>query len=369
MLGVDAGRCGRDAASLRRLQLAPGLVPAGADRRATTRPARAPRCAGSSRPARSSPPSRTTRCAPAAPSTSRRGSSGAVVAYIVVARHPALVVGRCSGCIVLLGVPVLVLLARRRDQAAAARQRDQREEVGKLTALGADTAAGLRVLRGIGGEQAFFDRYRRRSQQRARRRRPRRDAAVDARRRPGASARGSSSCVVTWIGARFAALRRRSRRRSWSRSTATPPSSSSRCAPRPRRSTRSRARSSAPAGCCSVLAVERDIVGARVARRRAAAPASPSSTRAPGSSSRPGRLTCLVSGAARRDEPRSPTGSAASATSDGVAARRRASSTDLPLDVVRRRIVVSEADPVLFSGHAPQRARPVGPRDGDDARS
>ena len=44
------------------------------------------------------------------------------------------------------------------------RQRAQRDEVGKLTALGADTAAGLRVLRGVGGEQAFFDRYRARSE-------------------------------------------------------------------------------------------------------------------------------------------------------------------------------------------------------------
>ena len=46
-----------------------------------------------------------------------------------------------------------------------ARQTDQREEAGQLTALGADTVAGLRVLRGIGGEQAFLHRYGSRSRE------------------------------------------------------------------------------------------------------------------------------------------------------------------------------------------------------------
>ena len=39
------------------------------------------------------------------------------------------------------------------------RQALQREEAGRLTTLGADTVAGLRVLRGIGGEQTFLRRY------------------------------------------------------------------------------------------------------------------------------------------------------------------------------------------------------------------
>ena len=62
-------------------------------------------------------------------------------------------------------MPVLVLLMGFVIKPLQARQAVQREEVGKLTALGADTAAGLRVLRGIGGEQAFFNRYRTRSQE------------------------------------------------------------------------------------------------------------------------------------------------------------------------------------------------------------
>ena len=39
------------------------------------------------------------------------------------------------------------------------RQLAQRHEAGLLTSLGADTVAGLRVLRGIGGEDAFLARY------------------------------------------------------------------------------------------------------------------------------------------------------------------------------------------------------------------
>ena len=90
--------------------------------------------------------------------------SGALVSYVVVAVI-LLSSSVLLGLLVLLGVPVLVLLLGTVIKPLQARQRDQRHEVGQLTALGADTAAGLRVLRGIGGEQAFFDRYRTSSQQ------------------------------------------------------------------------------------------------------------------------------------------------------------------------------------------------------------
>ncbi len=90
--------------------------------------------------------------------------SGAIVAYFVVAVI-LLSASVVLGLIVLLGVPILALTLGAVIRPLQARQREQREEVGQLTALGADTAAGLRVLRGIGGEQAFLDRYRSRSQQ------------------------------------------------------------------------------------------------------------------------------------------------------------------------------------------------------------
>jgi len=89
--------------------------------------------------------------------------AGAVVSYVVVAAI-LLSTSVTLGLIVLVGVPVLAVTLGAVIRPLQARQREQREEVGKLTALGADTAAGLRVLRGIGGEEAFLDRYRRRSQ-------------------------------------------------------------------------------------------------------------------------------------------------------------------------------------------------------------
>jgi ABC-type multidrug transport system fused ATPase/permease subunit len=88
--------------------------------------------------------------------------AGAIVSYAVV----AVILLRTSwqlGLVVLLGVPALVLVIGPLLRPLQRRQHVQREVAGKLTALGADTVAGLRVLRGIGGERAFLDRYRSRS--------------------------------------------------------------------------------------------------------------------------------------------------------------------------------------------------------------
>ena len=89
--------------------------------------------------------------------------AGGIVSYIVVAII-LLSTSTKLGLLVLLGVPVLTLSLSVVIKPLQQRQREQREEVGQLTALGADTAAGLRVLRGVGGEQAFFDRYQLRSE-------------------------------------------------------------------------------------------------------------------------------------------------------------------------------------------------------------
>jgi putative ABC transport system ATP-binding protein len=60
----------------------------------------------------------------------------------------------------LLAGAVLPLLPR------ATRRADfQREKAGRATELASDTVAGLRVLRGIGGEELFLDRYRSASQE------------------------------------------------------------------------------------------------------------------------------------------------------------------------------------------------------------
>ena len=44
-----------------------------------------------------------------------------------------------------------------------AAQAAQREAAGRLAALGSDTVAGLRILRGVGGEEVFLGNYRRQS--------------------------------------------------------------------------------------------------------------------------------------------------------------------------------------------------------------
>ena len=128
--------------------------------------------------------------------------SGAVASYLVVgaillAASPPL------GWLVLLGGPVmlggLTLIVRPLQR----RQALQREEAGRLTTLGADTVAGLRVLRGIGGEQTFLRRYEEQSQR----------VRVQGFRVAGIQAALDSAQVllpgifvvlVTWLGARQA---------------------------------------------------------------------------------------------------------------------------------------------------------------------
>ncbi|MET8962465.1 ABC transporter ATP-binding protein [Streptomyces sp. NPDC004074] len=69
------------------------------------------------------------------------------------------------GVIVAVGVPVLALAVLPLLPRATRRADTQREKVGRATELASDTVAGLRVLRGIGGEELFLDRYRRASQE------------------------------------------------------------------------------------------------------------------------------------------------------------------------------------------------------------
>jgi ABC-type multidrug transport system fused ATPase/permease subunit len=89
--------------------------------------------------------------------------AGAIASYVVVS---VLVLNTSVvlGLIVLIGVPVLVLALMPIVRPLQRRQRAQREALGKLTSLGADTVVGLRVLRGIGGEQVFAQRYGQRSE-------------------------------------------------------------------------------------------------------------------------------------------------------------------------------------------------------------
>lgn len=69
------------------------------------------------------------------------------------------------GVVVAVGVPALALAVLPLLPRAARRADDQREKAGRATELASDTVAGLRVLRGIGGEELFLGRYRSASQE------------------------------------------------------------------------------------------------------------------------------------------------------------------------------------------------------------
>ncbi|MFD6078264.1 ABC transporter transmembrane domain-containing protein [Streptomyces hydrogenans] len=69
------------------------------------------------------------------------------------------------GLLVAVGVPALALAALPLLPRATRRADEQREKAGKATELASDTVAGLRVLRGIGGEELFLGRYRTASQE------------------------------------------------------------------------------------------------------------------------------------------------------------------------------------------------------------
>ena len=128
--------------------------------------------------------------------------AGAIASYFVVAAI-LLSASRTLGLIVLLGVPLLVGCLSFVIRPLQQRQREQREEVGQLTALGADTVAGLRVLRGIGGEQVFLDRYRSRSEEvrLAGVRVALPQSTLDASQ---VLLPGIFVVIVVWLGARFA---------------------------------------------------------------------------------------------------------------------------------------------------------------------
>ena len=84
--------------------------------------------------------------------------AGAIVSFLVV----SVILLRGSvvlGVIMLVGGPVLLASLTLVMRPLQRRQAAQRHEAGLLTSLGADTVAGLRVLRGIGGEDTFLTRY------------------------------------------------------------------------------------------------------------------------------------------------------------------------------------------------------------------
>lgn len=125
---------------------------------------------------------------------------GAVVALITVAVL-LLAADPLLGIVVLVGVPLFTFGLGPLLRPLHARQSRQRAELGTLTGLGADTVQGLRVLRGIGGEDAFVARFVRQSRQvrTAGLAVARTQSLIDAAQ---VLVPGTVVAAVTWVGAR-----------------------------------------------------------------------------------------------------------------------------------------------------------------------
>ena len=129
--------------------------------------------------------------------------SGAIVSFVLVAVI-LLQTSTTLGLIVLIGVPSLMLLIAPVLKPLDRRAAHQRHLMGALSNTATDIVGGLRVLRGIGGEQVFHERYRRESQ-------TTRAAGVAVARLQSlldalqVFLPGLFVVVVVWVGARYAA--------------------------------------------------------------------------------------------------------------------------------------------------------------------
>jgi ABC-type multidrug transport system fused ATPase/permease subunit len=128
--------------------------------------------------------------------------AGALASFFVV----AIILLNSSmtlGLVVLIGVPLLLLLLGPLLKPLQKRNLAQREMMGELNALASDIVGGLRVLRGIGGEEVFHRRYVSESQRV-------RSAGVQVAKMQSmldalqVFLPGIFVVVVMWLGARFA---------------------------------------------------------------------------------------------------------------------------------------------------------------------
>ena len=128
--------------------------------------------------------------------------SGAVVSFILVAVI-LLQKSVTLGLLVLIGVPVLMLIIGPLLRPLQSRSQTQREQMGSLSNTASDIVGGLRVLRGVGGEDVFLARYKRQSQ-------TTRSAGVQVARLQSVLDAlqvflpGFFVVVVVWVGARYA---------------------------------------------------------------------------------------------------------------------------------------------------------------------
>jgi ABC-type multidrug transport system fused ATPase/permease subunit len=128
--------------------------------------------------------------------------AGAIVSFLLVSVI-LISTSMTLGLVVLIGVPLLMLMVGPLLSPLQQRSARQRSLMGSLSNTASDIVGGLRVLRGIGGEQVFHDRYRRESQQ------TRRAGVEVAKLQSVLEAMqvflpGVFVVVVVWLGARYA---------------------------------------------------------------------------------------------------------------------------------------------------------------------
>ncbi|HSO51211.1 MAG TPA: ABC transporter ATP-binding protein [Actinomycetes bacterium] len=279
--------------------------------------------------------------------------AGALVSFVIV----AVLLLRASttlGLLVVAGVPLLTVGVGPLLRPLHRRRTRHRELVGELTTIGADTVSGLRVLRGIGGEEAFSRRYAAASQEvrAAGLAAARVQSLLDAAE---VALPGIFVVAVTWLGARLAVTGQVGVGElvafyGYAAFLVLPVRTVTEAADKFTRALVGARRA------VQVLALEPELVSGTSAEEP---PAGASLADGPsGLVVEPGQLTAIVAGVPEE----------AVAIADrlgrfadggevrlgGVALR------DLPLDVVRRRVLVSEHDPRLFTGPLGTELDPTG---------
>jgi ABC-type multidrug transport system fused ATPase/permease subunit len=269
--------------------------------------------------------------------------AGALVSFVVVAAL-MLRTSTTLGLLVVVGVPLLSAAVAPLLRPLHRRRARHRELVGDLTTVGADTVSGLRVLRGIGGEEAFSRRYAAASQEV-------RQAGVAAARVQSqldaaeVALPGLFVVAVMWLGARLAVAGQISVGEliafyGYAAFLLLPVRTVTEAADKFTRAVVAARRT------VEVLALEPELASGSSAPEPP--PAVPLVDGESGLVVGPGELTAVVAGVPEQ----------ASAIADrlgrfadgddvwlgGVALR------DLPLEVIRRRVLVSEHDPRLFTG-------------------
>ena len=279
--------------------------------------------------------------------------AGALVSFVLV----AVLMLRSSttlGLMVVVGVPLLSALVGPLLRPLHRRRARHRELVGALTTVGADTVSGLRVLRGIGGEEVFSRRYAAASQEV-------RAAGVAAARVQSlldaaeVALPGLFVVAVTWLGARLAlsggiSVGELIAFYGYAAFLLLPVRTVTEAADKFTRALVGARRT------VEVLALEPELASGSSAQEPPAGAALVDDES--GLVVEPGQLTAVVAGV--------PEEAAAIADRLGRFADGEGvwlggvALADLPLEVVRRRVLVSEHDPRLFTGRLADELDPTG---------